>query len=126
MATQERDKQAAHVTELVPTDPQDLAAVGGAKPGAPQGITEEESQEIQSRANDLVKQLEGASGSRELEIIDSMTSLGIHGFLPDLYPNLLSGILSQDLDLLLDLDYLRIQAFLVRSVNRPRQLEAVR
>ena len=77
MATQERDKQAGNVTELVPTDPQDLAAVEGAKPVAPQGITEAESQEIQSRATDLVNQLEGASGSRELEIIDSMTSLGI-------------------------------------------------
>lgn len=77
MATEERIEQAEDVTELVPTGPRDLAAVGGSKPVAPQGITEEESQEIQSRATDLVKQLEGASGSRELEIIDSMTSLGI-------------------------------------------------
>ena len=77
MATEERIEQAEDVTGLVPTGPQVLAAMEGSMPVAPQGITEEESQEIQSQATDLVKQLEGASGRRELEIIDSMTSLGV-------------------------------------------------
>ena len=52
-------------------------AVDGPDPVAPQGITEEESQAIQSRAIELVRQLEVSSGSQELEIIDSVTSLGI-------------------------------------------------
>ena len=77
MATEERLELQEDITKLIPTEPRDLAAVESPKPIAPQGITEEESQEIQSQATDLVKQLEGASGSRELEIIDSMTSLGI-------------------------------------------------
>ncbi len=77
MATEERPEQQEDITDLVPTSPQDLATVESPEPVAPRGLTEEESQEIQSRATELVKQLEGASGSQELELIDSMTSLGI-------------------------------------------------
>ncbi len=77
MATEKREEQVEDVTELVPTGAPNLAAVGDPKPVAPESITEEESREIQIRATDLVKQLEGASGSRELEVIDSMNSLGI-------------------------------------------------
>ena len=77
MAREERPVKQEDIAELVPTGPQDLAAVGSPKPVAPQGITEEESQEIQSRAAELVKQLEGSRGSQELELIDSMANLGV-------------------------------------------------
>ena len=43
-------------------------------PVAPEGITEEESQAIQIRATELVRQLDVSSGSQELEIIDSRIS----------------------------------------------------
>ena len=42
MATEGRHEQAKDFTELVPTGPQDLAALGGPIPIAPQGITEED------------------------------------------------------------------------------------
>jgi len=77
MATEERPEQQEDITGLAPVGSQGLAPVESSEPVAPQGITDEESQEIQSRATELVKQLEGSTGSQELEIIDSMTNLGI-------------------------------------------------
>ncbi len=77
MTTEERPEQMEDLAELVPTEPKNLAPVASMEPTAPQGLSDEESQEIQVRATDLVKQLEGASGSEELELIDSMTNLGI-------------------------------------------------
>ena len=77
MVTGERPEQQEAVTEFGPVSPQELAAEETVEPVAPQGLTEEESREFQGRATELVKQLEGASGSQGLEIIDSMTSLGI-------------------------------------------------
>ena len=47
------------------------------KPVAPRGITDEETQELQGRAEDLVNELQAASGVRELELIDSVASVGI-------------------------------------------------
>ncbi len=77
MATDGRPEQQEDIMELVPTGPQNLASVECPEPTAPQGLSNEESQEIQVRATDLVRQLEGASGSDELELIDRMTNLGI-------------------------------------------------
>ena len=69
MATEELPEQQEDITDLAPVE--------SPGPVAPQGISEEETKEINERAADLVKQLEGASGSQELELIDSMTNLGI-------------------------------------------------
>lgn len=44
---------------------------------APHGITDYEAQELQSRAASLVDQLGDTTGSKELEMIDSVTSVGI-------------------------------------------------
>ena len=62
---------------IIPETSQKIAAVENEKPIAPQGITDEETQELQSRARDLVRELQAASGGRELELIDSMTNLGM-------------------------------------------------
>jgi uncharacterized protein YaaN involved in tellurite resistance len=40
-------------------------------------MSEEEAQQARSRAADLVEQLEGSSGSKELELVDSVTNVGI-------------------------------------------------
>ena len=69
METDERPEQMDEIGALVPAEiPEPLA---------PKGLTSEERQEIQERARALVNELEGASGSQELELVDSMTSLGI-------------------------------------------------
>ncbi len=77
MTAQRTSEQREDITKLVPADPQNLAP--GERPESPAGprLSDEESQEIQVRARELVKQLEGASGSEELELIDSMTNLGM-------------------------------------------------
>ena len=77
MATKERPEQQGDFTEPVLAGAQDLAPVESPEPLAPQGITEEEAQEIQNRATELVKQLGGANGSQELELFDNMSNLGI-------------------------------------------------
>ena len=77
MATEERPEQQEDITELVPTGPQNLAEGESPESTAPQALSDEESQQIQVRATELVKQLEGASGSEELELIDRMTNLGM-------------------------------------------------
>jgi uncharacterized protein YaaN involved in tellurite resistance len=66
-----------YLAELVPPEPKNLAPVARMEPKAPQGLSDEESREIQVRARELVTQLEGASGSEELELIDRMTNLGL-------------------------------------------------
>lgn len=77
MATEERPEQLEDVTGLVPTQTQDLALLEVSEPTPPKGLTDEEVREMHSRATDLVKQLEAASGSQELELIDSMTNIGM-------------------------------------------------
>lgn len=77
MTTQGTSEQREDITKLVPTGLQNLTSVESPEPPVPQGLSYEESQEIQVRARELVKQLEGASGSEELELIDSMTNLGM-------------------------------------------------
>ena len=77
MTTEERPKQREDIGELVPAGPQNLALEDGTESPIPLDISDEETKEIQVRARELVKQLEGASGSEELELIDSMTNLGM-------------------------------------------------
>ncbi|UCC16598.1 MAG: toxic anion resistance protein, partial [Dehalococcoidales bacterium] len=44
----------------------------------PQGMSDEESAEVEEQALALVKQLGEANGSKEMELLDNMTNLGIH------------------------------------------------
>ncbi len=77
MTTEERPEQREDIGELVPAGPQNLALEDGTESPIPSDLSDEETKEIQVRARELVKQLEGASGSEELELIDSMTNLGM-------------------------------------------------
>ena len=47
------------------------------EPPAPKGITTEEAEELRARAHAIVRQLEDASGGKEMEIVDSVTTLGL-------------------------------------------------
>ena len=68
-----RDENTAIDLETLP----EIARGENEKPVAPRGLTDEEAQELKNRAEDLVKELQTASGGRELELIDSVTSVGI-------------------------------------------------
>ena len=57
-------------------DAKEIAVVKGTPP-APKGMTNEEMEELKARAQAVVVQLEEASGSKELEILDSVATLGL-------------------------------------------------
>ena len=77
MVMKESPEQLEENTAEVPVTLQEIAPVEAGKPVAPHGLTEEEAKELQRRAEDLVNELRGASGGRELELIDSVTNVGM-------------------------------------------------
>ncbi len=62
--------------EVLPA-PETGIAVVREEPKAPKEMKVEEAETLRRRARELAKQLESASGSRELEAIDSISNLGI-------------------------------------------------
>ncbi len=76
MVMEENPEEQAATTAIVPEHLQEIIPLDSTGPVAPKGITDQETQELQSRAGELVGELEGASGSRELELIDSLGSVG--------------------------------------------------
>ena len=77
MVIEKRPEQQVEDPVIIQATSHEIADVEKEKPLAPQGITDEETQELQSRARDLVEGLQAASGGRQLELIDSMTNLGM-------------------------------------------------
>jgi len=73
----ERQEQQEESTAAAPATLQETAPEGNERPVAPRGISGEEAQELQSRAGNLVRELEAASGGGELELIDSVTNVGM-------------------------------------------------
>lgn len=64
-------------TSLVPAGEGERLALEIVEPAPPVGLPEDKVRELQGRAAALVRQLEGARGSRQLELVDSVTHLGI-------------------------------------------------
>ena len=58
-------------------DPSTMLTATSEKPAVPKSITDEEAQELKERASKLVYHIGEATGSRELMLIDSITSLGV-------------------------------------------------
>ena len=77
MVTEERPEGEQESTALDPILSQELAPAEVVEPTAPKGLDENESQELKTRALALVSELGEASGSRELELTDGITSLGL-------------------------------------------------
>lgn len=81
MITEERDSSVELGTILAPSSPEDLAGdlviTSRAEPVAPPGITAAESQEFQAKAATAIKQLEESSGGKEMELVDSITAVGV-------------------------------------------------
>ena len=76
MATDKQDSEGSATEDaLGSTAP--VASESSPEPAAPKGMTDEESAQIKSQAADMVKQMEGASGSKELELVDSVTHVGM-------------------------------------------------
>ena len=101
MTNQERLDVQKENTKLVDTGTQDMIPVEVREPQVPKGLSEKESQVLKNRATDLVKQLEDASGSQQLEMTDSITNLGVQaqrsaGTELDLLRTRVSEMMTQD------------------------------
>lgn len=76
MTMEESANERFEATPIIPAHLEEISLEDNEQPVPPSDISEEESQALQVRAQNLVNELEGASGSRELELIDGMTSIG--------------------------------------------------
>lgn len=78
MATEERKDNTKNVIEGEVLQPGTTEIVQiGKVPTLPKAIKEEEAESLRRRAAEIAKQLETASGSKELEAVDSISNLGI-------------------------------------------------
>lgn len=77
MANEEQNDQKNEEIIIIPPDSQDIVPVEVKEAVAPKGITKKEAQELKERSVALVKQLEDSSGSKELELSDSITTIGV-------------------------------------------------
>ena len=59
------------------TEDGEMAPAGAGGPAAPRALSDEEVQRVKSRAKELVQQLEDAAGSEQLELLDSVTNIGL-------------------------------------------------
>ena len=101
MVIGEQPKEIEKSKELMPEGSPVIGLSEVKEPAYPQGLSEEEQQQLKERALSLVDQLVGSSGSREMELADSITSLGIQsqrraGTELDLLKGRMGEILSQD------------------------------
>ncbi len=62
---------------LVPTETREFVPVEVKEPKRPRGLSDTEEQDLKERALALVEELAKAGGSRELELSDSITNLGM-------------------------------------------------
>lgn len=77
MAVEDRPEEQEESRTLVPVGPQEIVLAGTRELAVPQGMTSEEAEELKARAREIARQLESASGSKEMEVVDSVTSVGI-------------------------------------------------
>ena len=69
MVSEERPDRQEEGQELAPVDSQEVVAVEVGEPTVPQGISEEEREELGKRAQELVRELSNAEGAKERELI---------------------------------------------------------
>ena len=77
MVTETRIEQEDGNAVLDTTGTQEAVPAEVEKPTPPKGVSDEEVQVLRARAVDLVNELGEADGSRELELVDGITSLGV-------------------------------------------------
>ena len=76
MVMEEPPEMLNEISRLVPPDTGDIDPVGVKQPNRPRGLSKEEEKRLKDRALALVGELAEADGSREMELADSITSLG--------------------------------------------------
>lgn len=77
MATKETEERTDQQQENAALTPTESSSIEAKNIVTPEGISEEEEQELRRRSEDLVKELKDASGSKEMELFDSITNLGV-------------------------------------------------
>jgi uncharacterized protein YaaN involved in tellurite resistance len=77
MVTREHHQDQKENTGLVQVNNQQIAPVGVQESKPPKGVSEDERQELEARAIEVVRHLEDAGGARELELVDQISGLGI-------------------------------------------------
>ena len=77
MVIEEQPKEKGNSKELMPAGSPEIGPSDVKEPTPPQGLSEDEQQQLKERALGLVDQLGKSGGSREMELADSITNLGI-------------------------------------------------
>ena len=77
MVMEEHPEQQEETTAIIPATLDEIVPAESTEARSPQALTDQEVQEFQKRAADLVKELESASGSQELELIDGISNVGL-------------------------------------------------
>ncbi|NIM93548.1 MAG: hypothetical protein GTO18_07535 [Anaerolineales bacterium] len=76
MTVKEPDSKKEVNTELMPSSNSEIISQEAKTVEVPEGITQEEAQELKERATSLINQLEEARGSKALALIDRVTTIG--------------------------------------------------
>ncbi len=77
MVMQEHPEQLDESPGLVPPGTREVVPVEVKEPTPPHGLSDAEEQELKDRVQALVRELAEAGGSQEMELADSITSLGV-------------------------------------------------
>jgi uncharacterized protein YaaN involved in tellurite resistance len=77
MAVKEPDRKQEKSTEQWPSSELEIISQDANSVEVPEGLSEEEAQNLRERAADLIEQLEGARGSKALALIDRVTTVGL-------------------------------------------------
>ncbi len=77
MVSEQRPDELEEEQELIPSSTKSMTPVDAVEPTAPQGMSEDERNELRERAKALVGELSSVEGAKEMELIDSVTSVGI-------------------------------------------------
>ena len=77
MAMKEYSGQGEEKRETIPSEADEKIPAEIKEPEVPKGMSDEEVQEVKSRAAELAEQLGSAAGSVELELLDSIANVGL-------------------------------------------------
>ena len=77
MVMEEHSEQSEEGPGLVPTATREIVPVEVKEPTRPQGVSDTEERELRARALALVNDLAEADGGQEMELADSISSLGV-------------------------------------------------
>ncbi len=77
MVSEQQSDELEEEQELIPSSTKSMAPIDAVEPSSPQGMSDEERNELRMRAKELVGELSSVEGAKEMELIDSVTSVGI-------------------------------------------------